>query len=174
MERKKILLLFLTLIFILSWGWQLILKKKRDKKMTEPLVEEKEIIWGIDLRKIEENFSEVKKKMDEFENNINFKRGKITISKNPLRPYLIKKQPEKIIKEEEKKQPEKPNFKILGIVYDNKKPYVVINDEVKEEGEMIGNFVLQKIYPDKIVVKDKDENFFTLNFEFEKGEKNER
>lgn len=177
MERKKVLLLVLIVIFIILWGWQLIPKKKINKEIAEPLFEEKEIIAGIDLRKIEENFSEIKKKISGFENN---KIEKIVISKNPLKPWIIKKEPEKIIKEEEKvkkeeeKEPEKPNFKILGIVYDNKKSYVVINDEVKGEGEMIGNFVIQKIYPDKIIVKDKDKNFFTLNFEFEKGEKNEK
>lgn len=171
MERKRVLLLVLIVIFVILWAWQLKPKKKINKQMIEPLVEEKEIIAGVDLRKIEENFSEIKKKMGEFENN---KIEKIVISKNPLKPWIIKKEPEKIVKEEKKKEPEKPDFKILGIVYDNKKSYVVINDEVKEEGETIGNFVLQKIYPDKIIVKDKDENFFILNFELEKGEKNEK
>lgn len=177
MGRKKIFLLFLVLIFIFLWGRQLIPRKKNYKKMTEPLIEEKETIAGINIRKVEENISEIKKKISEFENNITLNE-KFIISKNPLKPWITKKEPEKITKEEFvsiiKSEPQKPNFQISGIVYSDKKPYVIINNEVKEEGEKILDFIIQKIYPDKIILKDKDENFFTLDFNFEKGEKNER
>jgi hypothetical protein len=48
---------------------------------------------------------------------------------------------------------------------------VIINDEVKSEGEKVENFTIQKIYSDRIVVKDEFENYFVVKFDYEKGEK---
>lgn len=169
MERKKILLIFLIIIFILVWGWQLKPKKKKiNKNILEETIVEKEIIGGIDLKKIEENYSEIKKKITEFENNINSKKEKVVISKNPLKAWIVKKEYKKEEEIEVKKQ---PDFKVSGIVYDKKRPYVIIDGEVKEEGDEISGFIIQKIYSEKIVLKDKYGNFFTLNFEYEKGGK---
>ncbi|MFN4227962.1 MAG: hypothetical protein ACK4F0_07495 [Candidatus Ratteibacteria bacterium] len=172
MEKKKAVLVILTLILVILWGWQLKPKKtKISEKMNEQnIIEEKEIIGGIDLRQIENNFSEIRKKIDEFKLS---KPEKIKILKNPLKSYIIKKEENgKIIKEPEKPiKVEQPDFTISGIVYDEKKPYVILNDEIKQEGSKIGDFEILKIYPEKIILKDKNENFFTINFEFEKGEK---
>ncbi|MCM8767457.1 MAG: hypothetical protein NC921_01565 [Candidatus Omnitrophica bacterium] len=174
MEKKKITLIVLIIIFVFLWGWNL--KPKKVKKYEETnqqnIIEEKEIIGGIDLRKIENNFSEIRKKIDELKVN---KPEKINILKNPLKSWIVKKEVEKIIKKEEQIKEEqikieKPDFKISGIVYDKEKPYVILNNEIKEEGNEIGNFIIQKIYPEKIILKDKNENFFTINFDFEKGE----
>ncbi|MCM8807224.1 MAG: hypothetical protein NC926_04620 [Candidatus Omnitrophica bacterium] len=168
MERKKLTLLVLTIVLILLWAWQL--KPKKKKINIEPVIEEKEIIAGINLREIEENFSEIKKKIVEIENINKANIGKITIQKNPLKPWILRK--ESLTKEE--KEPEKPNFKISGIVQGSKKSYVIIDNEVKEEGETIGNFIIFKIYPEKVILKDMTGNFFTLNFEFEQGGNNEK
>ncbi|MCM8785454.1 MAG: hypothetical protein NC827_01670 [Candidatus Omnitrophica bacterium] len=170
MEKKKITLAILILFFVFTWGWQLKPKRgKISKKIDDQnVIVEKETIGGIDLREIENNFSEIKKKIDEFKLS---KLEKIKITKDPLKEWVIKKGPEIIVKEIEKKEPIKPDFKISGIVYDKKNPYVIINNEIKEEGEKISNFIIQKIYPEKIILKDEMENFFILDFEFEKGEK---
>ena len=170
MEKKKLVRLgFLILVLIIAWIFAL-----KPKKIVVKNIEKKETynesFGDIDLRKIEENFESAKKKLNEIEGIENLKIKKVYVLKDPLKVYLPeKKKEEKII--EEKKEPKKPDFYISGIVYDEKIPYVIINDEVKKEGEKIGDFIIQKIYNDRIIVKDNDENIFVLNFNYEKGEK---
>jgi len=176
MEQKKVLR-FIILIFVLIIAWSFALKPK---KVTVKSYDKNKIIGEnsgeIDLRKIEENFETTKKKLDEITKIEKPKINKIFVLKDPLKPWLPeKKKEEKIIKEEVKEEkkiePKQPDFYISGIVYDEKKPYVIINDEVKSEGERIGNFTIQKIYSDRIVVKDEFENYFVVKFDYEKGEK---
>ncbi len=170
MEKKKLVRLgFLILVLIIAWIFAL-----KPKKIVVKNIEKKETynesFGDIDLRKIEENFESAKKKLNEIEGIENLKIKKVYVLKDPLKVYLPeKKKEEKII--EEKKEPKKPDFYISGIVYDEKIPYVIINDEVKKEGEKIGDFIIQKIYNDRIIVKDNDKNIFVLNFNYEKGEK---
>jgi len=170
MEQKKIIrLIVLILVLIIAWSFAL-----RPKKITVKNYEKNQIIeenlGEIDLRKIEENFETAKKKLEEISKLEKSIINKTFVLKDPLKPWLPEKKEDKILKEE-KVEPQKPNFYISGIVYDEKKPYVVINDEVKCEGEKIGNFIIQKINSDKIVVKDEFENYFVVKFEYEKGEK---
>ncbi|MGC8976552.1 MAG: hypothetical protein ACP5OB_02900 [Candidatus Ratteibacteria bacterium] len=170
MEKKKLVRLgFLILVLIIAWIFAL-----KPKKIVVKNIEKKETynesFGDIDLRKIEEDFESTKKKLNEIEGIENLKIKKVYVLKDPLKVYLPeKKKEEKII--EEKKEPKKPDFYISGIVYDEKIPYVIINDEVKKEGEKIGDFIIQKIYNDRIIVKDNDKNIFVLNFNYEKGEK---
>jgi len=172
MEQKNVLrLIILIFVLIIAWSFAL-----RPKKVTFKSYNKNqstgENSGEIDLRKIEENFETTKKKLDEITKIEKPKINKIFVLKDPLRPWLPeKKKEEKIIKEEKKIEPKKPDFYISGIVYDEKKPYVIINDEVKSEGEKIENFTIQKIYSDRIVVKDEFENYFVVKFDYEKGEK---
>ncbi|MCX7917342.1 MAG: hypothetical protein N2589_04365 [bacterium] len=176
MEKQKIIFIVALIVFIISWGWQLRPKKLIEKKVRETEIEERGVIGGVDIRKIEENFYNIRKKVEEFETGSALKEKKITLLKNPLKSWIIKKE-EKIIekpKEEIVVKPketfEKPNFKISGIVYDKEQPYVIINNEVKKQGEEIGDFIIEKILEEKIILRDNDGNFFTLIFAYEKGE----
>lgn len=173
MEQKKVLRL-IVLVFILIMAWTWALKPKKIK--VENVESKKEMpveksVGGIDLRNIEENFSKVKKSLKEIRETFSHKVEKIEIRKDPLKPWIVKKKEENIVKEEKKVEPEKPDFFISGILYDRNKSFVIIGNEVKEEGENIGNFTIYKILPEKIIVKDKMGNFFEVFFTFEKGEK---
>jgi len=176
MEQKKILRLII-LIFVLIIAWTFSLKPRKVKvKNYKKIQTIEENLAEVDLRKIEENFETAKKKLNEISKIEKPEINKIFVLKDPLKPWLPeKKKEEKIIKEEAKEEkkvePQKPDFCISGIVYDEKKPYVIINDEVKGESERIGNFTIQKIYSDRIVVKDGFENYFVVKFDYEKGEK---
>jgi len=172
MEQKNVLRLII-LIFVLIIAWSFALKpKKVTFKSYDKNQSAGENSGEIDLRKIEENFEVARKRLDEISKIEKPKINKIFVLKDPLRPWLPeKKKEEKVVKEEKKVEPKKPDFYISGIVYDEKKPYVIINDEVKSEGEKIENFTIQKIYSDRIVVKDEFENYFVVKFDYEKGEK---
>ncbi|HOM27676.1 MAG TPA: hypothetical protein PKV21_09280, partial [bacterium] len=141
MKNKNVLkLVILILILLIITGWQFKPKqKKMSKKENEGIFEEKEMIGGIDLRKIEENFKSIQNKIMQMENKdkIELKYEKSKPLKNPLKSWLIKKESEKTvipeIQEEKpisiiKSEPKKPDFKISGIVYDKKISYVIIND----------------------------------------------
>jgi hypothetical protein len=172
MEQKKRILVLIILVFVLIVVWVSVLKPKKSiKNYKKGQISEKSFS-DIDVKKIEENFEIIKRKFDEISEMEKLKLNKVFVLKDPLKAWLPEKNIEgKILKEEKKQEVQPPNFYISGIVYDEKKPYVIIDDEIKSEGEIIGNFIIQKIYEDRIVVKDEAENYFVLKFDYEKGEK---
>ncbi|HOL34339.1 MAG TPA: SPOR domain-containing protein [bacterium] len=52
-----------------------------------------------------------------------------------------------------------PDFKISGIVYDKEKPMVILDDEIKAENEIKSGYLVQKILPDRVILKYKDKQF---------------
>lgn len=178
MERKKIIRVgILFLILIIAWVWALrpkkIVVKNTDEKKIE-VSEDIEIFGGIDLRKMEEKFLQSKNKLEEIEKTKDLKFQVSKILRNPLKPWLKKKVEEKQPVQETIIKQSPPDFKVTGILYDNKKPLAVIDNEVKEEGERISKFIIKKIEPEGVIVEDEMGNSYKLKIEYEKGEKNER
>ncbi|MGC8805898.1 MAG: SPOR domain-containing protein, partial [Candidatus Ratteibacteria bacterium] len=52
-----------------------------------------------------------------------------------------------------------PDFKISGIVYDKEKPMVILDDEIKAEKETKSGYTVEKILPDRVILKYKDKQF---------------
>ncbi len=52
-----------------------------------------------------------------------------------------------------------PEFDVSGIIFDSKAPTAIIGNEVKGEGEFIGEYQVYKIMEDKVLIKYKDEVF---------------
>jgi len=60
---------------------------------------------------------------------------------------------------------------LSGIVYDNKKPIVILNNKVVEEKEYVGEYQVYKIFPERVIVKYKN-RYFVIN-PFKKETKND-
>ncbi|MCD6221003.1 hypothetical protein J7K25_02450, partial [bacterium] len=92
----------------------------------------------------------------------------------------VKKKKEKIKKKKViKKKKEvfiEPEFNLSGIVYDDKKPIVILNSKVVEEKKYLGEYQIYKIFPEKVIIKYKNRYFVISPYKKGKsyGGKNEK
>lgn len=118
---------------------------------------------NLDIRKIEENITKVKKKLEDINStctpiNLNLKR-------DPFLPLLKKigkkknKGEKKNTKEEKKEIFIQPEFHLNGVIYDTKKPIAILNNKVVEEKEYVGEYQIYKIFPEKIIVRYRNKYF---------------
>jgi len=175
--KKKILRsgIFIVLLSIIFFSG---LKEKENVNAEEQKTKEEKL--DINLKQAEEHFTGIKKTTKNIEEMKKIPELKIT-KKDPFTPIKRKidiKNPDKIIKDEEEngssteRNIEKEiKFVVSGIIYDEQKPIVIIDDNVKSEGEYIDDYQIYKISPDSVLLKDGN-NFYQIKINFEEKTKN--
>jgi len=160
-------ILFIILTFLILEG----------KLLSSP---EKKEFEDFNIREVTENISKVKKTLDAL--NLNPSSLKINIERDPFIPLLekVKKEKEKtkkkVITKKKKEVFIEPEFNLSGIIYDDKKPIVILNNKVVEEKTYIGEYQIYKIFPEKVIIKYKNRYFVISPYKKEKsyGGKNEK
>jgi len=118
---------------------------------------------GIDLNQIESNIQKLRKNVAEVENRKGI--SDVRLKRDPFATLIIP-QKQKITEEEKKK--ERPSLTLYGIVSDGNRALAIINNEVKGEGEMMGEFKILKIKDEYVLLKYGDEIFPLYLYEKQK------
>ncbi len=112
----------------------------------------------LDITKVENSLNQLKRTLDVMPAGDS--RQNVRLKRDPFVPLFS---PESAKKEtadgtagEIKKAPE---FNVYGIIFDSKSSIAIIGDEVKKEGEYIGEYQVYKIMKDNVLIKRGDSIF---------------
>jgi hypothetical protein len=112
----------------------------------------------LDITKVEENLNQLKKKLDimpvaESIRNAGTKKD----------PFVSLIPPQKIAAQESESgavhEEKTPEFIVSGIIFNGESTIAIIDDEVKKEGEYIGEYEVYRIMEDKVLIKRGDSMF---------------
>lgn len=109
----------------------------------------------VDINRIEKNIDKLKKSVQSINGTKNT--PVFSLKKDPFIPPPISRK--KMVKEKEEtkeEQQERNELVLYGIVSDGKTSIALINDEVKKEGEFIGDIEIYKIKEDTVLLKQGD------------------
>jgi len=158
MAKKQLLISILLLCVIFLLGLSVISCSETitsRKKKTTP--------QGLDVKKIENNLQKMKKSLADFPDGPRYQKTNLT--RDPfISPVDEKKIHLKSILKTPTDQPVEetiiptPNVHISGVICGNIS-MAIIDDEVKTEGEFLGEWQVYKIEQDCVLIKYKDKVF---------------
>ena len=106
-------------------------------------------VAGIDLNQIESNIQKLRKNVAEIENRKGA--SDVRLKRDPFATLIIPEK-KKIVEEKER-----PSLTLYGIVSDGNRTLAIIDNEVKGEGESIGDCRIYKITGEAVLLKYGDE-----------------
>ncbi|MBN1445315.1 MAG: hypothetical protein JW957_04320 [Candidatus Omnitrophica bacterium] len=108
----------------------------------------------LDITKVEENLHQLKKKLDVLP------AAEIRRNAGPKKdPFVSLIPPPSTVQETEGEpahEEKTPELIVSGIIFDGKSPVAIIGDEVKGEGELVGEYEVYKVMEDKVIIKRGD------------------
>ncbi|MCM8820845.1 MAG: hypothetical protein NC932_02715 [Candidatus Omnitrophica bacterium] len=146
-NKLKGIMDFIVCLLLLIWAPVFLCSGPVDKSVE---------ISNIDVNRIESDIKKLKKKVEETENNTGS--SGVRLKKDPFATLIIPEQRSPIVKEDEKEKV-LPDIVLFGIVSDGNKSLAIIGDEVKREGEFIGECEIYKIREENVLIKYRDKIF---------------
>jgi hypothetical protein len=116
----------------------------------------------ISIESVEDKLNRLKKSMNSLQYDT--KCSDVSIKRDPFVSLIPDKKDGSNLKTTPKEEKiVRPDFSISGIIFNGRSSLAIIGDEVKQEGESIGEFEVYRIEKDRVFVRD-GKNMFTLLF----------
>lgn len=155
-SEKQLTGIMVSLICFLLWIWSSVVLwsgpvEKPAKSQT---------VSRIDVDRIEQDVEKLRKSVAELENNTSS--SGVRLKRDPFATMVVPPQITPIIAEEKKEDRKKQildDIILYGIVSDGTTSLAIIGDEVKREGEAIGDCEVYKIKEENILIKYGDDIF---------------
>lgn len=80
-------------------------------------------------------------------------------------PFLTYQERKKMQEQEREEAGRYMDFNLSSIIYSPKRSYVVIDGEIRQEGDIIGNYRILQIEPEAVILKDFLEKEYVLKLE---------